>query len=415
MLLRYETARGQAGVNDKVQAPSHININDGTMSVNCEKILKSEQESGLQPSTYYVHTEVARHGEHGLSSQHLVVVSTIIFAVAASSSSSNSGYYSLLNDNAVAAFHSHQFQFTTSLPFRCRPCHLNSINHRRFITSSNSDANKSCIFSAKPQQQPGFMPTRGTLPIKEGGGGSRKKQQSIFSTLGKEFQQAFPPPQDSIVLSGDILALLVYTYLDHYLNSLVLEAKNTAITTASADVISNTLLHSPPSSSISSSISSLITTPSTDMVSLVPYAPAVAAPGMAFVILASCWVGCGVLSGAFQFSNTRDCDPTWAMIVTLRTWAGTAFLVVLIALLSDATVAGVFHRANIPMLDYGTYYSDELRHTVLQPYIDGRVGDASDPRGGLTRADADYIFDSLSVLAFWRLMYNWMLGYYYRR
>ena len=64
MLLRYETARGQAGVNDKVQAPSHINITDGTMSVNCEKILKSEQESGLQPSTYYVHTEVARHGEH---------------------------------------------------------------------------------------------------------------------------------------------------------------------------------------------------------------------------------------------------------------------------------------------------------------------------------------------------------------
>jgi len=384
------------------------------MSVNCEK-MKSEQERSPTPLRTTTYTPkspaMANIGLLSLLHRrlHLVVVSTILFAVVASSSSSNK--------NAVAAFHSHQFQLTTSRPFRCRPCHLNSINHRRFTTSSNSDANKSCIFSAKPQQQPGFMPTRGTLPIKEGGSGGRKKQQqSIFSTLGKEFQQAFPPPQDSIVLSGDILALLIYTYLDHYLNSLVLEAKNTAITTASADVISNTLLHSPPSSSISSSLSSLITTtPSTDMVYLVPYAPAVAAPGMAFVILASCWVGCGVLSGAFQFSNTRDCDPTWAMIVTLRTWAGAAFLVVLIALLSDATVAGVFHRANIPMLDYGTYYSDELRHTVLRPYIDGRVGDASDPRGGLTRADADYIFDSLSVLAFWRLMYNWMLGYYYRR
>jgi hypothetical protein len=271
------------------------------------------------------------------------------------------------------------------------------------------------------------MLTGSTLPIKDGGNGSsrRKKkqqQQSILNTLGTEFQQAFPPPQDSIVLSGDILALLVYTYLDHYMNSLVLEARNTAITTASADVILNTLLHSPPSVSISSSISSLITTtPSTttdSMVSLVSsYAPAVAAPGMAFVILSSCWVGCGILSGAFQYSNTRDCDPTWAMIVTLRTWAGMALLVVLIAYLSDATVArNVFHPATtLPLLDYGTYYSDELRHVVLQPYINEHTGDASDPRGGITRADADYVFDSLSVLAFWRLMYNWMLGYYYRR
>ena len=267
---------------------------------------------------------------------------------------------------------------------------------------------------------------RGTLHIKDGGNGSgsRRKQkqqpQSILNTLSTEFQQAFPPPQDSIVLSGDILALLVYTYLDHYMNSLVLEARNTAITTASADVISTTLLHSSPSSSISSSISSLIattTTPSTttdSMVSVVSsYAPAVSAPGMAFVILSSCWVGCGVLSGAFQYSNTRDCDPTWAMIVTLRTWAGMALLVVLIAYLSDAAIA--HHAATLPMLDYGTYYSDELRHVVLQPYIDGHTGDASNPRGGITRADADYVFDSLTVLAFWRLMYNWMLGYYYRQ
>lgn len=32
-------------------------------------------------------------------------------------------------------------------------------------------------------------------------------------------------------------------------------------------------------------------------------------------------------------------------------------------------------------------------------------------RGGLTIADADYIFDSLTVLAFWRFMFNWLLGY----
>jgi hypothetical protein len=371
---------------------------------------------------------------------HLVVIINvfIIFAVVAASSSSFS--YAATgcshnNKNAVAAaaFHSHPLLFSLRtlliIPQQwCRPCHdVINIHHRRRLSKQSSDV-KSSIFTAKSQhQQTGFMLTGSTLPIKDGGNGSsrRKKkqqQQSILNTLGTEFQQAFPPPQDSIVLSGDILALLVYTYLDHYMNSLVLEARNTAITTASADVILNTLLHSPPSVSISSSISSLITTtPSTttdSMVSLVSsYAPAVAAPGMAFVILSSGWVGCGILSGAFQYSNTRDCDPTWAMIVTLRTWAGMALLVVLIAYLSDATVArNVFHPATtLPLLDYGTYYSDELRHVVLQPYINEHTGDASDPRGGITRADADYVFDSLSVLAFWRLMYNWMLGYYYRR
>jgi hypothetical protein len=102
------------------------------------------------------------------------------------------------------------------------------------------------------------------------------------------------------------------------------------------------------------------------------------------------------------------------MIVTLRTWAGTAILVVLIAYLSDAA-AVAHHATSLPLLDYGTYYLDELRHVVLQPYINEHTGDASDPRGGITRADADNVFDSLTVLAFWRLMYNWMLGYYYRR
>jgi hypothetical protein len=87
-----------------------------------------------------------------------------------------------------------------------------------------------------------------------------------------------------------------------------------------------------------------------------------------------------------------------------------ALLVVLIAYLSDAAVA--HHATTVPLLDYGTYYSDELRHVVLQPYINGYTGDASNPRGGITRADADYVFDSLSVLALWRLMYNWLLGYY---
>ena len=32
-------------------------------------------------------------------------------------------------------------------------------------------------------------------------------------------------------------------------------------------------------------------------------------------------------------------------------------------------------------------------------------------KGGLTKADDDFIFDSLMVLALWRLMFNRLLGY----
>ena len=72
------------------------------------------------------------------------------------------------------------------------------------------------------------------------------------------------------------------------------------------------------------------------------------------------------------------------MVVTLQTWAGMALLMVLLALGSDA----------------------------MWNELDVHFNALSAPaRGGLTKADADYNFDSLSVLAFWRFMFNWLLGY----
>ena len=81
--------------------------------------------------------------------------------------------------------------------------------------------------------------------------------------------------------------------------------------------------------------------------------------------------------------NTLECDAKNAMIVTGKTWIFMAVLMVCISLGSDFLWA---------QLD------------VIHPL--------SDPgRGGLTKADADYIFDSLSVLAFWRWMFNSVMGY----
>ncbi|KAL3757435.1 hypothetical protein ACHAWU_006642 [Discostella pseudostelligera] len=114
-----------------------------------------------------------------------------------------------------------------------------------------------------------------------------------------------------------------------------------------------------------------------------PYAPAIASSGLAFVCITTSWLLCGYISGAFLHRNTIECNPTQAMIVTFQTWIGTALLMILLALGSDKLWSAL----------------DTIN--ALSPQA----------RGGLTKADADYIFDSLSVLGFWRFMLNWFLGY----
>lgn len=52
-----------------------------------------------------------------------------------------------------------------------------------------------------------------------------------------------------------------------------------------------------------------------------------------------------------------------------------------------------------------------LGSDALWGQLDGMNPLSDAARGGLTKADADYIFDSLTVLAFWRFMLNSILGY----
>lgn len=109
----------------------------------------------------------------------------------------------------------------------------------------------------------------------------------------------------------------------------------------------------------------------------VNYAPVLQTAGMASIVLTSCWLVSGWLSGAFLFRNTIECHTTRMLYVTGKTWLMTAVSVVLLALASDT-----LHAADI-----------------IHP-----------PLGGLTKADADYIFDSLTVLITWRFMVSSLLG-----
>ena len=193
-----------------------------------------------------------------------------------------------------------------------------------------------------------------------------------------------PPPEDKLALGGDVVALFVYTYLDHAANELYSQAAAdldvAALATHNPDIQSAASLpvwfdaaqlpEFGPNWLAIHEVSS-------------PYAPAVAASGLAFVSLAAAWIFCGHFTGAFLDENTLECKPERAMVVTLQTWAGTALLVMALAWGSDAA--------------WGQ--------------LDGINALSAPARGGLTTADCDFIFDSLTVLAFWRFVYNWLLGY----
>ncbi|KAL7528659.1 hypothetical protein ACHAXR_002556 [Thalassiosira sp. AJA248-18] len=205
--------------------------------------------------------------------------------------------------------------------------------------------------------------------------------------LFENIKSSLPPaPEDYIALSGDVLALFVYSYMDHTVNELYAE---TAAKMDVSDLVTydpNTAISLPVWFDVTHLQSFGSTWLAGGVVNTDPYAPAIASSGLAFVAMATSWIVCGYFSGAFLHKNTLECrngDASPAMMVVLQTWVGMAFLMVLLALGSDA----------------------------LWGQLDAINALSAPARGGLTNADADFIFDSLTVLAFWRFMFNWLLGH----
>lgn len=214
------------------------------------------------------------------------------------------------------------------------------------------------------------------------------EDDSMFSSSSEDrFKFSLPPaPEDHVALGGDVVALFVYSYLDHIVNEAYAE---TLAKMDVADLV--TYAANNPESTASLPVwfeSAHLQTFGANWLDVSsippPYAPAIAVPGLAFVSLATTWLFCGYLSGAFMTRNTLECPPSRAMAVTLRTWAATALVMVALA------------------------YGSDLAWGALDEHINALSAPA---RGGLTKADADFIFDSLTVLAFWRFTLNWHLGY----
>ena len=208
-----------------------------------------------------------------------------------------------------------------------------------------------------------------------------------------------PPPEDQLSFGGDIGSIFLYTFLDHtvtgmfddYLNSpefLTSTSASAAIESsfaASVD-LSNSFTQTTVGNSFpvwfdvtsSAPFGNIPLSSALPISHHIHYAPAIETAGMASVLLASTWMICGYFTGAFKFKNTLGCNQSRAIIITAINWFFTCVIMFAIAYASDYFVGGI----------------DCLHKSV-----------------GVTRADEDYILDSLSVLLIWRFTLNSILGY----
>lgn len=190
-----------------------------------------------------------------------------------------------------------------------------------------------------------------------------------------------PPPEDQLTMSGDVVALFLYSFLDHSMNDMYKDALLSAgmDSTRSLDPLDefgarahtlpvwfdhvHTLL--PPNQLLA-----LLSIPN------INYAPILQTAGIASIALTTCWLLSGWWSGAFLMRNTLECHITRMLVVTGKTWLLTTLGMCALAYASDAFLG------------------------------------SSSPSsvGGLTKADVDYIFDSLTVLITWRFMISAIFG-----
>jgi len=219
---------------------------------------------------------------------------------------------------------------------------------------------------------------------------TRQKMSSVPSEDSSSKKKPFkfelpPPPEDQLVMTGDVAALFVYSFLDH---SLAEAVSNSLLSSdATPEEIAKSLDYAQPTLPVwaDSLHFTGAFTPEKLMVlvgyeNFGNYSPVISSAGSASVLLVSCWLFSGYLNNAFLFRNTVECNMQKALEVTGKTWLMTMVLMVLLALGSD--------------------------------YVWGNCDSLHSPSlGGLTKADADFIFDSLTVLVTWRVMVSMLLGY----
>lgn len=184
------------------------------------------------------------------------------------------------------------------------------------------------------------------------------------------FLSVLPPaPEDTFTMTGDLIALTVYGFVDHLIchdvSRLVLHRASTSIPQLERLLPATYAL--PVWSDPTAPSSFMVLQTAARDAWIVPYTGPLLYTGSAVVLLAACWLGVGYLLESFALSNTLHCKGDQALWVTAKTW-------VLATGLAAAIVWGT---------------SDDMT---------------------LTKGDVVFLTDSLSVVTLWRFLANGMFG-----
>lgn len=213
------------------------------------------------------------------------------------------------------------------------------------------------------------------------------------------------PPEDALTLGGDVASLFLYAFMDHFLNEVML-GHILSSSTSAADlahtldpsgqdlVLASTPVWLDPTA-VGPHVSDQVLF--WDLQSRVTphFTPLLSDAGVAGVTLATCWILAGLFHKAFHYQNTLDCSTHRAVTVTGKTWLSASILLTLLATASHHLV--------------GTVDVQDVSTSVLM--MEGRtLTPIEEWFSVLTRADSEYIFNSLGVLLTWRFMISFLLG-----
>jgi hypothetical protein len=190
-----------------------------------------------------------------------------------------------------------------------------------------------------------------------------------------------PPPEDHLVLTGDLLSLAVYGFTDHFLcNDMALMMMRdldspqklyeaAASAPSSGGVFPASDWGAPVWLDSGSSFSSHVLQVTLQDRLVASYSPLLEPVGLATCLLATCWLIAGWWHRAFQFPNSVACTTTRALAKTAQTW-----------LTCTVLMLGIVSMSHM---------------------LDNNV---------TTKGDLDYILGSLTCLSVWRFMISYMLG-----
>eukprot|EP00542_Grammatophora_oceanica_P022970 CAMPEP_0194034652 /NCGR_PEP_ID=MMETSP0009_2-20130614/7084_1 /TAXON_ID=210454 /ORGANISM="Grammatophora oceanica, Strain CCMP 410" /LENGTH=301 /DNA_ID=CAMNT_0038675675 /DNA_START=107 /DNA_END=1012 /DNA_ORIENTATION=+ len=199
----------------------------------------------------------------------------------------------------------------------------------------------------------------------------------------KKWQFRIKPPENAFVLGGDVLSLMTYAFMDHLVTNHMLSRVLEDPANLEPALLEQFNVPLDPSLTVWLDAASTSTEQWTRIQASLTaehlhYSPAFATAGLSAVLLTACWIAAGMCFGAFDNKRTLECTMNEMLISLGKAWLGMSALMIGIALYSGMSVCGCPHSPS----------------NVV----------------GLTKCDADFLADSLTVLLAWRTTVNFVLG-----